>query len=51
MAPDTLMLTAMVAQPGVAVAGTQWGWEDWPVVNFYNNFGQPLVPWSRNVTA
>ena len=50
-ADSTLTITAASAPAAVTVAGTRWGWNAWPVVNFYNAQGQPLVPWSANRTA
>ncbi len=40
----TLELAAQ-APPGTAAAGTEWGWNAWPVVSFYNVAGLPMVPW------
>lgn len=47
----TLSLMAPVSPPvqGIAAVGTRYGWAEWPVVNWYNSFGFPMVPW--NVTA
>ena len=40
------------AAPGVKAVGTSHGYNAWPVVNFYNAFGLPVVPWNRpNATA
>lgn len=40
----TLLLAAQ-APAGTAAVGTAWGWNAWPVVNFYNVAGAPMVPW------
>ena len=40
----TLQLAAQ-APAGTAAAGTEWGWNAWPVVSFYNAAGLPMVPW------
>lgn len=50
-ADRTLTITAAAAPAAVAVAGTRAGWASWPVVNFYNAEGLPLLPWSANQTA
>lgn len=47
-----LQLAAPVvpAQPGIRAASTSFGWNAWPVVNYYGTAsGLPLVPW--NATA
>lgn len=46
-----LQLSATVPSSGLSVIGTQFGWANWPVVNWYNGEGQPMVPWSVNITA
>lgn len=43
-----LILTAS-AGAGQTAVGTTHGWGAWPVINYYNEFGLPLVPW--NVTG
>lgn len=35
--------------PNIHVMGTRFGWNQWPVVNFYNQYGLPIVPW--NITT
>jgi hypothetical protein len=40
----TLELAAQ-APAGTGAAGTEWGWNAWPVVSFYNVAGLPMVPW------
>jgi len=32
---------------GTKAVGTAWGWNAWPVVNFYNVAGFPMVPWKQ----
>lgn len=44
----TLQLSA-TAPAGVTAVGTRFGWNDWPVSNYYSTHGFPVVPW--NVTA
>lgn len=45
---QALEVAAAGAPPSVTVAGCTFGWAVWPVVNWYNSHGLPLVPW--NVT-
>jgi hypothetical protein len=40
----TLELAAQ-APAGTGAAGTEWGWNAWPVVSFYTVAGLPMVPW------
>jgi hypothetical protein len=45
-----LSLTALVTPapiPGLGAAGTRFGWGQWPVVNYYNAYGFPAVPWNE----
>jgi len=47
--PGGLQLLLMAqAQAGAQAVGTQWGWNAWPVVSFYNAAGAPMVPWNRS---
>lgn len=39
------------APAGVRAVGTRNGWNAWPVVNWYNEFGFPVVPWLQNASA
>jgi len=45
----TLMLQAGPLPAGVRAVGTRFGYNAWPVVNWYNGAGFPMVPW--NVTV
>lgn len=44
----TALLLQAQAPAGVKAVGTRFGWNAWPVVNWYNAAGLPLTPW--NVT-
>ncbi len=47
---NMLALEAPVDPPvsGIRAVGTRYGWQQWPVTNYYNSAGFPVVPW--NVT-
>jgi len=48
---NQLSLAAPVvpAVPGITIKGTRYGYNQWPVVNYYNQYGFPVVPW--NITT
>lgn len=34
---------------GVSPVGTRWGYANWPVTNWYNSAGQPMLPWNKTM--
>jgi hypothetical protein len=48
---DTLVLTATAAQSGLSVRNTSFGFSDYPVAQFTNGLGLPVLPWTPQPVA